>query len=141
MTSDHGWAIQVPPPSRQKLTARIRDASERDLGAIAKIYAHHVRYGLASFEEVPPGIEELRARRAAVLGYLSQLAIQTLPLLRLESGLDREPFTFITNIPPPGYSRTTSSTPDANPEAEIGEKMAQGMSQKEARQVVEGRQT
>lgn len=36
------------------------------MGAIARIYAHHVQYGLASFEEVPPTIEELRLRRAAV---------------------------------------------------------------------------
>ncbi len=45
----------------------IRDATDADLGAIAKIYAYHVKYGLASFEEVAPTIEELRSRRAAVL--------------------------------------------------------------------------
>lgn len=54
-----------PPPERP--AALIRAAAEDDLGAIARIYAHHVKYGLASFEEVPPGIEELRSRRAAVL--------------------------------------------------------------------------
>lgn len=34
---------------------------------IQAIYAHHVLHGLASFEEVPPGVEELRSRRASVL--------------------------------------------------------------------------
>lgn len=43
------------------------------------------------------------SRRAAVLGYLSQLAIQTSPMLRKELGLDRAPFTFITHIPRPEY--------------------------------------
>jgi phosphinothricin acetyltransferase len=45
----------------------IRDAAERDMPAVQSIYAHHVRHGLASFEEVPPSLDELRARRAAVL--------------------------------------------------------------------------
>ncbi|MCK0196946.1 N-acetyltransferase family protein [Ancylobacter sp. 6x-1] len=45
----------------------IRDAEPADLPAIAAIYAHHVLHGLASFEEVPPDIDEIAARRAAVL--------------------------------------------------------------------------
>jgi phosphinothricin acetyltransferase len=70
MTSYHGWMfqVQVPPAPRPRPAVLIRDAREEDLGAIARIYAHHVSYGLASFEEVPPTIDELRARRAAVLG-------------------------------------------------------------------------
>ena len=67
MTSYHGWMIQAEPPPRARLALLIRDATDADLGAIAKIYAHHVKHGLASFEEVPPTIEELRSRRAAVL--------------------------------------------------------------------------
>jgi len=68
MTSYHGWMIQAqPPPPRHRPAARIREAREDDLGAIARIYAHHVSHGLASFEEVPPTVEELRSRRAAVL--------------------------------------------------------------------------
>ncbi|TAL54366.1 GNAT family N-acetyltransferase [Pandoraea sp.] len=47
----------------------VRNATEADLPAIQEIYAHHVRHSLASFEEVPPGVDELRARRAAVLGH------------------------------------------------------------------------
>jgi phosphinothricin acetyltransferase len=30
------------------------------------IYAHHVQHGLASFEEVPPAVEEIARRHAAV---------------------------------------------------------------------------
>jgi phosphinothricin acetyltransferase len=71
MTSYHGWMFKAQPPPaprvRSQPAALIRDADEEDLGAIARIYAHHVHHGLASFEEVPPTIEELRARRAAVL--------------------------------------------------------------------------
>jgi phosphinothricin acetyltransferase len=34
---------------------------------VRAIYAHHVLHGVASFEEVPPSIEELAARRESVL--------------------------------------------------------------------------
>jgi L-amino acid N-acyltransferase YncA len=44
----------------------IRDATEADLPAIQAIYAHHVLTGVASFEEVPPSVDELRARLASV---------------------------------------------------------------------------
>lgn len=71
MTSYHGWMFEAQPPPALRLRSRpvalIRDAVDGDLGAIARIYAHHVNHGLASFEEVPPTIEEWRARRAAVL--------------------------------------------------------------------------
>jgi phosphinothricin acetyltransferase len=60
--------IQTQPPPRPTPAALILDAAEADLYAIARIYARHVRHGLASFEEVPPSAEEFRARRAAVLG-------------------------------------------------------------------------
>jgi L-amino acid N-acyltransferase YncA len=48
-------------------TLVIRDAGDSDIAAVAAIYAHHVRQGLASFEEVPPSIEEIAARRSSVL--------------------------------------------------------------------------
>lgn len=44
----------------------IRDATPDDIPAIQAIYAHHVLHGLASFEEVPPGIDEMRSRFEAV---------------------------------------------------------------------------
>lgn len=71
MTSYHGWMFEARPPPAPRARPRpaplIREAGEEDLGAIARIYAHHVNHGLASFEEVAPTIEEWRARRAAVL--------------------------------------------------------------------------
>jgi phosphinothricin acetyltransferase len=41
----------------------IRDATDDDLAAIQAIYAHHVNHGLASFEEIPPDIDEIARRR------------------------------------------------------------------------------
>ncbi|AJY09104.1 GNAT family N-acetyltransferase [Burkholderia dolosa] len=45
----------------------VRDATDADLAAIHAIYAHHVRHSVASFEETPPDVAELGARRDAVL--------------------------------------------------------------------------
>lgn len=44
----------------------LRDATPADFPAIAAIYAHHVQYGAASFEETPPSIDEMLRRHAAV---------------------------------------------------------------------------
>ena len=57
----------------------IRDAVPGDIAAIQAIYAHHVLHGLASFEEAPPSVEEMRLRfeaaRARGLPYiLAELA-------------------------------------------------------------------
>lgn len=46
----------------------IRDASRTDAPAIARIYAHHVERGLATFEEEPPSAEEMARRLAEVTG-------------------------------------------------------------------------
>lgn len=53
------------PISSPKLT--IDDASAEDMVAIQQIYAQHVLYGQASFEETPPTLEEMQQRRANVL--------------------------------------------------------------------------
>jgi phosphinothricin acetyltransferase len=45
----------------------VRDAAEADMEAVARIYAHYVERGLATFEEVSPTSEEMRARRAKAL--------------------------------------------------------------------------
>ena len=37
------------------------------MSAVTSIYARHVLHGLASFEEVPPSLEEMKSRRAGVL--------------------------------------------------------------------------
>jgi len=45
----------------------VRPASAADFTAIQPIYAHHVRHGLASFEETPPTVEEMRRRHEEVI--------------------------------------------------------------------------
>lgn len=45
----------------------VRDASETDMAAVQGIYQHYVLNGLATFEELPPSIEEMVSRRAAVV--------------------------------------------------------------------------
>ena len=46
---------------------RIRPSAEGDLAAITAIYAHHVRHGVASFEETPPDLDEIGRRRRDIL--------------------------------------------------------------------------
>jgi phosphinothricin acetyltransferase len=47
----------------------VRPATVADLPAIHAIYAHYVLHGLATFEEAPPALEELRRRFERVLGF------------------------------------------------------------------------
>lgn len=47
-------------------TVIVRDAMASDVPAIQAIYAHHVLHGLASFEEEPPSVEEMRSRWSKV---------------------------------------------------------------------------
>ena len=44
------------------MSVLLRPAQPDDLPAIQAIYAHHVLTGLASFEEEPPSVDELRRR-------------------------------------------------------------------------------
>jgi phosphinothricin acetyltransferase len=46
----------------------IRPSEDRDVPAIAAIYAHHVRFGTASFETEPPPLAEIIRRRTDILG-------------------------------------------------------------------------
>jgi len=45
----------------------VRDAAEADMEAVARLYAHYVERGLATFEEVAPTREEMAARRRKAL--------------------------------------------------------------------------
>jgi phosphinothricin acetyltransferase len=45
----------------------VRPSRDEDIAAIAAIYGHHVRYGIASFEEVPPSADEVARRRDEIL--------------------------------------------------------------------------
>ena len=44
----------------------VRPATSADAAAIAELYAHHVRHGTATFEEVPPNAGEMAERIAKV---------------------------------------------------------------------------
>lgn len=57
----------------------VRPAAPQDLPAIQSIYAHHVRHGLASFEEEPPPVDEMRRR-------FDEVTRQGLPYLAAEEG-------------------------------------------------------
>ena len=46
----------------------LRDAAPADLPSITRIYAHHVRHGLASFEDEPPDEAEMARRFDDVRG-------------------------------------------------------------------------
>lgn len=45
----------------------VRNATEADMAAVQAIYAPHVLHGLATFEEIPPSVEDMLSRRASVL--------------------------------------------------------------------------
>ncbi|WP_118180270.1 GNAT family N-acetyltransferase [Paraburkholderia phosphatilytica] len=46
--------------------AVLRDATDSDVPAIQSIYAEHVLTGVASFEETPPHVDDMRNRLASV---------------------------------------------------------------------------
>jgi L-amino acid N-acyltransferase YncA len=48
-------------------TVTLRDATPADMEAVAAIYSHHVRTGVASFEEVPPDAAEMARRYRLVV--------------------------------------------------------------------------
>jgi L-amino acid N-acyltransferase YncA len=50
---------------RSRRGRRVRAASEADMPAVRDIYAHYVLHSLATFEETPPTLEEMLARRQA----------------------------------------------------------------------------
>jgi len=59
----------------------VRTATPADIAAIQSIYAHHVLHGLATFEEEPPPVEEMRGRFDDVIA-------QGLPYLAAEEAGD-----------------------------------------------------
>jgi L-amino acid N-acyltransferase YncA len=50
---------------RSRRATPVRAASEADMAAVRDIYAHYVLHSLATFEETPPTLEEMLARRRA----------------------------------------------------------------------------
>ena len=78
----------------------VRDARDADLAVVQAIYAHHVLHGLATFEEVPPTVDELAARRASVLA-------QQLPYLVAELAGEVVGYCYATSYRPrPAYRFT-----------------------------------
>jgi L-amino acid N-acyltransferase YncA len=69
----------APPHPKRELHCVIRDSRDEDMPKIHAIYGFHVLHGLASFEEEPPSVDELRRRRADVLD-------RGLPYLVAEAG-------------------------------------------------------
>jgi L-amino acid N-acyltransferase YncA len=55
------------PSTVPSIVPLLRDTAEADLPAIQAIYAHHVLHSVASFEETPPSVDDLRGRLASVL--------------------------------------------------------------------------
>ncbi|MBE0619714.1 MAG: N-acetyltransferase [Burkholderiales bacterium] len=53
--------------AQSELKPAVRASTPEDIPAISAIYAHHVLNGVASFELVPPGVNEMARRRADVL--------------------------------------------------------------------------
>jgi phosphinothricin acetyltransferase len=49
------------------LSIAVRDAQEADMAAVHAIYAYYVTRSRASFEEIPPGVDEMRLRRIRTL--------------------------------------------------------------------------
>ena len=45
----------------------LRDAHPADMPGITEIYRHEVLHGVATFEETPPSVEELNARREGIV--------------------------------------------------------------------------
>ncbi len=56
--------IGIDPFTMQRSlsTFTLRPAGEADMEGVQRIYGEHVARGLASFEEAPPSVEEMRAR-------------------------------------------------------------------------------
>lgn len=97
--------------------ARVRRAEIADLDAITEIYAHHVRRGLASFEEVPPDRAEMEGRYRAIVG-------RGLPYLAAELGSEgvREGVRGYAYAGPyrsrPGYRYSVENSVYVAPEAQ-----------------------
>ena len=89
----------------------IRDAQPDDLEAITRIYGHHVRFGLGTFEEEPPTEREMHRRYQALrdqgLPYLVAASPEGLPLGFAYAGLYR---------PRPAYRFTLEDSIYVDPE-------------------------
>jgi L-amino acid N-acyltransferase YncA len=64
---NHLVDIGIGPFTMQpSLTFSLRAATEADMAGVQCIYGDHVAHGLASFEETPPGVDDMLARFRAL---------------------------------------------------------------------------
>ena len=54
-----------PDGNASRVEALVRPSSEADMAAVRDIYAHYVLHSLATFEESPPALDDMLARRRA----------------------------------------------------------------------------
>jgi L-amino acid N-acyltransferase YncA len=95
------WRM-IPPvdPVARREAIRVRPAAEPDMAAVREIYAHYVLNSLATFEETPPALEEMLARRRASV----ELG---LPYLVAEAGGEMVGFAYAAAYRPrPAYRFT-----------------------------------
>jgi phosphinothricin acetyltransferase len=83
---------------------RVRAAGEADMAAVREIYAHYVLHSLATFEETPPTLEDMLARRSASV----ELG---LPYLVAEAGGETVGFAYAAAYRPrPAYRFTVEDS-------------------------------
>ena len=81
-------------------TTVVRAASELDMAAVRGIYSHYVLHSLATFEETPPTLDEMLARRQAS-------AESNLPYLVAQAGREILGFAYAAAYRPrPAYRFT-----------------------------------
>jgi L-amino acid N-acyltransferase YncA len=49
------------------MSLAIRHSHDSDVAAITAIYRHHVLHGVASFEDIPPGVDDIADRRREIV--------------------------------------------------------------------------
>jgi L-amino acid N-acyltransferase YncA len=78
----------------------VRPAGPADFSSIQTIYAHHVLYGSASFEEVPPDTDEIARRHADIVA-------RDLPYLVADIGSEVAGYAYLTPYRPRSAYRFT----------------------------------
>jgi len=82
----------------------IRDVTDADMAEVRAIYAHHVLHGLASWEETPPDLAEMTARRDAIVS-------EDYPYLVAESGGRIAGYAYASKYRPrPAYRHTVENS-------------------------------
>jgi L-amino acid N-acyltransferase YncA len=63
----HSSSLMTESASHACPHLAVRDAASGDFDAIARIYSHYVEHALATFEEIAPSVDDMRARHAAIV--------------------------------------------------------------------------